>query len=331
MNRIRAFIRIVSSKEFLLWLIGGWIVYYVTLAVWSKEAFATFVVSLDNNLLVQVLFIVFLLSAVLNLIRAGVSRYKRGRWAVAFWVLLPLGVFVFMLGFFISVNFRQMEQSLVGEGDIVKTRWQEKVYTVRQIESALKEELFYIDSDTGIFQYEPRIVLDDGKERFEVGVFPPKKIHGTYYHILNFGLAPGVRLSQGEKVLSEGYMALRILPPGAEDSFEIPFYPYRFSVRIVPEKTVEKGTVKAKTYNLKSPLYEVTVRKGEDILFAGVSTDGVEFDGFTLSFFEPTYWVLLETAKNPGLAVMVSGIFLIAAGVPLRMLLIIYKIIKRQR
>ncbi len=33
---------LLSSKTFLIWVAGGWIVYYVMSAIWMKEAFSAF-------------------------------------------------------------------------------------------------------------------------------------------------------------------------------------------------------------------------------------------------------------------------------------------------
>ena len=59
---------LLSSRRFLMWFVGAWIFYYVTFAIWSKEAFAGFVVNLDEGYLFKLLYIVFMSSAVLNLV-----------------------------------------------------------------------------------------------------------------------------------------------------------------------------------------------------------------------------------------------------------------------
>ena len=60
---------ILSSKAFLLWMIGGWILYYVISAIWLREAFGAFVAGIRENLFMQIPFVLFLLSGYLNLIR----------------------------------------------------------------------------------------------------------------------------------------------------------------------------------------------------------------------------------------------------------------------
>lgn len=333
---IKGILKALAGKGVLIWLAGGWVVFYVTWAIWSKEAFAAFAMGLGQNPLIRVPFMVFLLSAFLNLLRVSRAVYKGAKtpakgWVVfVLWVFLPAGVFLFMVGFFMSANFRQEARLLVSEGKIV--RWQESVYRVQEIKAPLEEELLDVATEPGIssiFKYEPKIVLARGDERHEVGAFPPKSIDGTYYHILNFGLAPGIRLSREGAVLWEGYIALWVLPPGAVDGFKISRYPYRFSIKIVPEKIIEKGKTTARIYSLKSPAYEVTVRKGENVLFKGSSKDGVRFDSLALSFFKPSYWALLEVVKDPGRIVIILSLALIAVGIPLRVPLLICRVVRR--
>lgn len=321
MNLLRKMINLLSSKVFLIWLIAIWVVSYVSYAVWSKEAFAFFMIGLRKNPAIQIPYAVFLLSLLLNIIRGSVSRFKkRGLFYLSLWIILPAGIFVFLAGYFISGTLRQSQWLLIGEGDIVKPAWSDKGYAVRKIIPSLKEETLNTEMEAGIFAYEPKVILSSREKDFEVGAFPPKKIDGTYYHILNFGLAPSVRLSDKKGLLNEGYTALRILPPPSEDSFEMPAYPYRFSIRLAPERILKKGDLTAKLYSLKSPSYEVVVYKGQDIIFEGSSKEGINFDGLTLTFFDLTYWVLLDIVKNPGIIAIIVGLFLISFGIPLRVI-----------
>jgi hypothetical protein len=314
-------IALLSSKRSLIWLVGGWVLYYVTRAVWSREAFAETVYGLDANPLFQAFFALFLLSALLNFLRAAGERYREGKARFLLWAFLPAGTLVFLLGFFMSASLREYEQALVGDGDVLKPVWQERAYRVARVEPSLKEEILDVQREAGpgIFAYEPKVMVETPGGVLEVGAFPPRKIGGTYYHILQFGLAPGVRLMKDGETLAEGYMALRLLPPGSEDSFEIPPHPYRFLVRLTHEKVIERGRTRAKLYRLRPPRYLLTVLKGGEIIYRG-GGDDVSFDGLGFSFREPTYWALLEMSSNPGLPVLVLGVGLLALGLPLRLL-----------
>lgn len=322
MRLLKTLINLLSSKEFLLYLIGGWIIYYITSAIWTKEAFANFVLGLEKNPLIQTCYILFLISLYLNLGRAIKSRRAEEQKSRSFkyllmWLPLPLGIIIFLTAFFVSINVRHTNWLLVGEGETVAPRWEATQYIVSAVRPALQEEMTEIGADSRIFVHEPKIILtDEMQNHFEVGVYPPKKIQGTYYHILNFGLAPGIKLLEDNNIKAEGYMPLRILPPGKDDFFEIPPYPYRFSLKLMLP------------YNLKVPVYETRIFKGERLVFEGNSKDRINFDNLELSFFEPTYWVLLEVVKDPAVSVILFGIFLTVIGIPVSLFRLVLKFLR---
>jgi len=315
--------RVLSSKTFLLWLIGGWIIYYVSSAIWMRESFANFVVGMQTKLAIRILFILFLISGYLNIVRVSMDIFKKGRLLFFTWIFFPLGFIVFLSGFFISISTRQFDWITVGEGHTVKPRWSSETCTIGSIKSGLEDS--FLDTDVrfgkGIFKYEPKItILDKTSKAFEVGAFPPTKIGNTYYHILNFGLAPGIRLSEKGSVRAEGYMPLKILLPGSSDYSEIQPYPYRFLISLLPEKTIQKGSETASQFNLKKPVYKIKVFKGEKVIAEGDSREEIKFDDITISVFDSTFWILLEAVKDLAVPVVLSGIFLTALGIPLYLL-----------
>lgn len=325
---MRGIYNILSSTAALIWLITGWVIYYVTNAVWSKEAFAKFIGGLSNNPLLQIPYIVFLICLVLNIIRAGREKFKSEIIGFLLWVFAPIGIFIFLSGYFVSSALRAQEWQLAGEGDSVIAPWQKEGLKVLRIDSSLKPEILDIQEEEGsFFAYEPKIILSDGVKEYAVGVFPPKKIKGTYYHILNFGLGPGIRLLNPEgAIIKEGFLALRILPPGAIDNFEIA--PYRFSIRLAPDRFIKKGNTEVKVFSLVNPSYNVSVYKGEELIFEGDSKDAILFDNIRVEFTPPTYWTYLEVVKDPGMGLILLGIALIFIGVISFPIRLIIKIIK---
>ena len=330
---LKIFLNILSSREFLIWIIGGWTIYYVFSAIWMKEAFAHFSNGLRRNLLIQVPFAVFLISGYLNLLSSAIDVFKKGMGRLLAWIILPAGILIFFTGFFISINARQFEWIVAGEGHDIKPKWSSASYRITNVNSGIKASFLDIDIDTGkgIFKYEPKLtVMDNNLKTYEVGAFPPTKIDDAYYHILNFGLAPGIRLLENDSVKDEGYMPLRILQPGSSDSFEIKPYPYKFLVSLEPEKVIQKGNMKASEFNTKDPLYRVRILDGEKIITEGISKEEIRFNNLTLKFFDPTFWFQLEVVKDPGVPVILSGILMIIIGIILLLLRFLFKIIFRK-
>ncbi len=324
-------IRTIASKVFLLWILGGWVVYYVFSAIWMEEAFGIFAAGLGNNPFIQFPFMLFLLSGYLNLLRAAKDVIGKGVIQFAAWFIMPLGTLVFFTGFFLSLFLRESGQRIIGEGDIIKPPWVSDSLNVTVIEPGLRESLLDTELERGLFSHQPEMtIVDKLSNSFQVGVFPPKRIDDTYYHILNFGMAPGIKFYKKGKVEYAGYNPLNILMPYSSDFFEIKPYPFRFLVSVKPEKTLLRDDVISSEFNLKKPVYNVRVFNGENIIAEGNSREGVRFDDFTLHFSGQTYWVMLEAVKDPGMPVLRIGILLIAVGFPLWLGRQGYRIWKRE-
>ncbi len=321
MKYLKRSVVILSSRTCLLWLFGGWILYYVLSAIWMDEAFANFVNGIEGNILIQAPLILFLVSGYLNLVRSSKEILKRSTMHFILWMSMPLGALLFLTAFSLSISQRESGQRIAGEGDLVKPPWVQDGYRLVRIEPGLRPSILNSEWDVGIFAHEPKLTMVDRSSRqYTVGAFPPEKLGNTYYHILNFGIAPGIRLQQGQKILNEGYMPLRILTFGSSDFFEIPPLPHRFLVSLEPEKSVLREKREALQYNLYSPRYRVRVFRGDRIIHEGNSGEGIRFDGLTLRFFEPSYWVLIEAVKDPAMPLLRFSLFLIVLGIPLTLI-----------
>ncbi len=320
---------VLSSKSCLLWLIGGWIMYYVSTAIWMDEAFGFFVYGVKNNPLIQIPFLLFLASGYLNFLRVFKDKFRGKKLGFFAWLMLSTGVLLYLTGFFLSINVRQYDNRIVGVGHSLKLPWEKDTYSFSAVDPGLKNSFKKSDSD-GILAYEPGITMTDSfSNSYRIGAYPPVRINGTYFHILNYGLAPGVRFYDKGILIDEGYMPLRILPPGINDSFNIRTFHFRFLVFLAPEYTEHGGHHPEPVFNLKNPVINTRVFSGERMIAEGDSREGLSFNGYYLRYFEPTYWIQLESAKDPGMPVMRFGIFIIVFGVPLYILRLIWSLIKK--
>jgi hypothetical protein len=304
----------------LFWMGAGWVFYYVLFAVWTPEAFAAWRVRLSVDPVMMYLYLYFLLVALINLLRYLNAHLQRSVLAAPLWGVLPVGVFLYLLGFFLSAVFSVGGDRYVGVGDQIAPPWDRLDLRVGAVEPGLPEEVVDTGGEEGlILAYEPRVYLDGQGVRHEVGVFPPTRVGKTYFHILDFGVAPGVRILRGSRVVAENYILQRLLPPGAQDSFEVPPLPYRFVIRLLPVRTVRKGDAEAMVYRPSEPHYRVVVEKGGEILFDGETSGEIAFDGLRAEFLKPDYWVRLEGQRNAGYRILALGIALMLLGLPLHL------------
>ncbi len=314
MTRIRKITALFGSRALTVWLVGIFIIYYVTAAVWSKEAFAHFVENLSHNVLYKILYLLFLLNVAL---RTGQRLKSLWPAKFVFFFRLPLhaGIFLLLLAFFLSLNVRKSTWMLVGEGDVIRVPWERSLLRVARIRSALQKNVLKIN-DSLIFSSEPLVTLFDEKGTVHtVGAFPPRLVGSNYMHILNFGIGPGVELREKNHVLLQTYVALRLTPFGTIDKFELPPSPYTFYLSILPNRVVKKGTETARQYDLEKPLYSVEIVKGDRMIKKGDTDGTIAFDQtMSLTFHAPSDWALLDVAYDPFLPLFIAGLLLTAAG-----------------
>lgn len=322
---------IISSTRTLAFLVLAWLVYYVSTAVWGREAFSGYVALLAGNVVAQALYILFLVCLTGVTVRHARERWLESRMRFALWVALPAGVIIYLAGFFMSSALRVDGKMAVGEGDTITPPWGDTSFVIERLDHGLEERA--TDTGSGIFQYAPKMTvsLQNGRTA-EVGAFPPARIGGSYYHILYVNLAPSISVTgAGGEIHKEGLMALRLFPPGIMADFELEGMPYVFSVRMLPNEERQKGEQKIRIYQMNKPLYEVRIVKGDHIVFEGDSSRPILFDGMTLAFGKPSYWALLEAARDPGLPAIVLGLVLISAGLVLMPVAMMIRLRRRMK
>jgi len=312
---MKRFFGLLSSRALTIWLFAAGIVYYVTVAVWSREPFASLTENLKTNPLFIIAAIVLYANITVRGIRA-ILRLRKNRKVMYLRVPLISGLIIFLFAFFMSNAFRQFQWRIVGVDDMLDFG-KGKVFRVLHIDPALKSDVIRMEGEEGIFSYEPSLTLIDRDGiRYEVGAYPPSRIKGLYMHVLQFGIGPGIEFIENNTVIAKGYMVMRLLPFGLTDGFEIPPFPYRFNLTIRPDRTIRKGNEIAFHYDIKSPLYNVQITKGDKPIIETETVSGVSFDDhMRLNFFRPDFWIMLETVKDPFLPLFVTGMVLLVIGI----------------
>ncbi len=314
MKILKKIYTLMSSWRLTFWLLALFVLYYLTTALWVGEAFARFIQYLSRNNIVRVLYVIFFFNVVF---RVSHSLLKLRRKPFKLFIRLPLmaGIVLFVLSSFMSVNLRQTRWLLLGEGDILRLPWESEVFRVVRIESALKKNLLRMD-DSLLFDYEPYITLEDRRGRlFRIGAFPPVKISKTYMHVLDFGIAPGVELLKDGKSLVRGEVALKLIPFGVVDSFAIKGFNYKFLIHVLPNRIIRRAKEVARSYDMTAPRYQVEVIKGDKTVFEGTTDGKIYFDGYSLRLYPPSYWIMLETARDPFYILFIISLGLLTVGV----------------
>ena len=315
MERIKMIIALLGSRALTVWMAGIFIMLYITLAVWSREAFATIIVGLTTWGFIRTCYLLLCLNV---LTRVAVSLKRSWPDKKLFVLRTPLlvGLVVLLISIFFSLNARKIEWIIAGEGDVLAFPWETSSFRVVRIEHAIRQSTL-VTAGSPLFAYEPAMdVEDDAGMRYRIGAFPPERIRSSYFHILRFGIGPEIELWRGKTLLAKETVPLNLIPFGMTDSFGLPSQPYRFFVTILPNRVVKKGRESASEYELDHPRYLLEVVKGERTIAKAETLDGmISFDDvMSLRFFPLLDWVHLEAVYDPFRTWFLAGLSLILIG-----------------
>lgn len=311
---------LLSSPEMLFWIVGLWLSYYTTLVIWDKEAFSNYITGLTTKRILQAPFVLFLIVGYLNLVRVVNKAGGRSIGRTLMKAVLPLGLLLALTGAFISITTRQFEWIMALPGDGIRPRWSSDRITVEDVDPGIHDRILDIDLEKGVglFKYEPKVTIRSSRsEVHQIGAFPPSKIGDTFFHVLNFGLAPSLTISEQGVIRAQEFVPLKILAPGSSDTFEIQPLPYTFLISLEPERVHQKGAVTASEYNMRDPLYRIRVLEERDVIAEEVTKERISFKNNTLGFHKPMFWVQLEVVKDRGVYLIVAGLFLVLIGIPI--------------
>jgi hypothetical protein len=314
MNVLQAIFKVLSSRRLTVWMITIFVLYYLTTAVWFGEAFGRYVVLISSNNLARSLYCIFVINLSLTLL-SKLWSLRRDLVRLSLRSPLYIGFILFLLSSFLSVNLRDTRWMLLGEGDVINLPWTGNLYRIVRIDSALKRSMFRMENSP-IFDYEPYAMITDNMGNIHrIGAFPASKIDNTYMHILNFGIAPVVELIEDNRVITSGPVALRLIPFGRNDSFELKSLNYRFNIKVMPNNIIksDRGEI-TRRYDIERPLYHIQVIRGDRIIFEGVSGDEIRFDKRMMRFYKPIFWIQLELVYDPVYPLFIISLLMTIAG-----------------
>jgi hypothetical protein len=329
---IKILFNILASKELFAWLIILWVVYYIAAAIYIREALAIFIVELGSNPVFIFLHLLFLTVFFLRIMLDMRSHLSKGILFTAGKAFLPVGIFLIILYILIHSITNIREKVLAAEGDMLFPRGMTAPLKLDTVSLNIKSPIIagIHNGQKTIFEREPTVLFEVRGKKKKMGAYPPAYIKGRFFQLLDFGIAPQITIKRdGEKII-EAPVALKLFPPGREDFFEIPGLPYRFYVKLhpvqkekTPDETIQKEKTRERFYDLSSPVYFVTIFKGDVLIHQGETLKGVSFKNYNLSFSGYIPWVHFVIVNDPGMPILAIGLLMVVIGIPWRMSLFI--------
>jgi hypothetical protein len=143
----------------------------------------------------------------------------------------------------------------------------------------------------------------------------------TFLRLSGFGYAARYQIvNRRGVVLDSAFVKLNVFPPGQRDFLNIPGYPHRFYVELLPDFIEEQQPV-TRSLNLAKPAVVLRVLRGKIDLGGAVLLrgDGFTFEGLTIGFPEVRHWGEFTIVRDPGAPVVFAGYLLGLSGLVLGM------------
>ncbi len=151
----------------------------------------------------------------------------------------------------------------------------------------------------------------------------PLRINGARITISGIGFSPMYLLKDKTGMeLDAGYVRMNIFPPGAEDHFKIPGYPYKIYVSFYPDYEIKDGKIATRSMNLVNPAFHIKVFRNKVLSYDGLLKPGDEasYGDLKLSFPGLKYWGMFRIVRNPGFTFIWIAFILFGGGLIWRIL-----------
>lgn len=189
----------------------------------------------------------FLLKGVYTAFVARPRRFASGL------IFVSLGVFI--SGLCLSIWLRDTEVKRVASSDVISDGL--KVIDVRL---DLPAEVLAVGETVEMPAVDAEVFLNDNGVRKTAKPRPFIKTSVGFTYVNDAGIFPhAVLVVEGMRAIAP---RLKLLPPGKVDSFRIDGA-YQAAMSLFPEREFQKGRLKARSYNLKKPIYRIVIKKGD--------------------------------------------------------------------
>jgi hypothetical protein len=264
-----------------------------------------------------------------HLLRRGFrgSRFEGGRvlgvrrrWTALGSFAFHGAFFLIAMGFLLSLGARQEARVRVAEGeanDGASSRFVAMspprplaagVPAIPFLVERIRPEFF---EDSLLFtRLEAEIAMVDGRSATTRINDPVWTSPFTSIRLSGFGHAPRYELRDRQgRLLDAAVTKLDVFPPGNRDWFEVPGYPHRFHLELLPEADWVEGRLVTRSMNLADPAFLLTVFRGRVHLGGATLRLGEvhEVEGLFLSFPQVRHWADFLVVFDPGIPAIFAG------------------------
>jgi len=224
--------------------------------------------------------------------------------------VLRLGIVVLLAAVLLSVHTRKSAETILHEGDAIGPPGKE--LTLKSITADLPTKFLQVGEESTFRLNSVQAVLQSADSTETVTAGFPVRISRTYYRVTHFGFTLPVLLTNRSGVLQKN-LDLDILPPGTTDSVDLQSQDLIMTISLQPERTVTKGLIKGREYDLKNPSFHIVVQKRAakekigELNISGAAPASTS--DLPLSFGRHAFYAKIQSTSDPALPFMYAGAF----------------------
>ena len=246
---------------------------------------------------------------------AGGMRHLTGTWSFLPGTIFRAGLVLVMLGLMVTAHARRTADTAMREGE--RTDLLGLPVTVAGIIADLPEDHLQVGEDGTFLLKGVSARIDVGGTIAKVTPGLPARLKGRWYRIRHLGYSQALSVTQhgSRSVLTAD---LDLLPPGRSTAVPLPSGTAMLTFSLDPDRTITKGLLTGRQYNLASPAYRVQTQAGaprEDRRGKRMQPgDRVVLGPVQVSLGEQGLSIRLQVVADPGLPLLYAGSMILLAG-----------------
>ncbi len=248
----------------------------------------------------------------------GMVQGVRGTYSFLPGTVVRAGFVILLVSLLISVQTRETRFQPAHKGETLS--FFGSTVTISSIEAGLPQDFLQVGDDSSFLVEKAVLEMSSSGRTYRITPGLPTRINGNYFRLIHLGYAQSFAVHENGKE-SEKTVDLDILPPGKADIVSVPGSNRFLTVSLEPDRTISKGLLKGKQFNLADPCYRIVVQNGREkqkteafTIRPGEWHRGRNLD---LSLGKNDLYARVQITRDPALGAVYFGALVFLAGLVL--------------
>lgn len=246
-------------------------------------------------------------------IKSGTMNAVKGRFSFLPGTFVRLGLIILMVSVMISVYARKTDELILHSGETAASA--SRNISLISVNSNMPEEFLQIGEDVVFRLSNVSAIVESEGKKYRVTSSLPSRISRHYYRITHIGFSQELAVKTNDIDFMRN-QDLDILPPGKNDTVTLPSGNMALIFSLQPGKTVKKGVMTGRFFNLANPGYNVVLKKGTEKIteFTLKPGESVNSGEAAVSLGKNSIFVKMISVYDPAVLWMYAGVLITITG-----------------